>query len=171
MATLTITTNTKNPGEEKLNELMLKLSEKVSKAIQFPEEQLLIEMKTETAIVFRGSAEPAAHCFWSFGGYFKKAQNLDLRDCICDFLSSKLQISASRVRITRVQLYEILEKGGNGSNPNSFIDNDSESDQYQKEGTLKNAFNKFKKVFSPNENNDVNNENNNVIDTSSDDQK
>eukprot|EP01091_Cochliopodium_minus_P015110 TRINITY_DN5286_c1_g2_i1.p1 TRINITY_DN5286_c1_g2~~TRINITY_DN5286_c1_g2_i1.p1 ORF type:complete len:157 (+),score=41.87 TRINITY_DN5286_c1_g2_i1:117-587(+) len=156
MATLTITTNTKNPGEEKLNELMLKLSEKVSKAIQFPEEQLLIEMKTETAIVFRGSAEPAAHCFWSFGGYFKKAQNLDLRDCICDFLSSKLQISASRVRITRVQLYEILEKGG---------------DQYQKEGTLKNAFNKFKKVFSPNENNDVNNENNNVIDTSSDDQK
>ena len=38
MATLTITTNTKNLGDESLKELLIKLSQKISKAIKFPEE-------------------------------------------------------------------------------------------------------------------------------------
>ena len=82
----------------------------------------------------------------SFGGYFKKVQNLDLRDCICEILSDELEISPYRVRITRVQLYEILEKGGTGSNPSSFIE-DSESDQMQ-ESKLKKV---VKKIWSPRE--------------------
>jgi hypothetical protein len=76
---------------------------------QLPEDELLIEFHVNTFLCFAGSTALSASCLWAFGGTVDKTANSELFSAISLILQRYLEIAPERIRITRVQLYEILD--------------------------------------------------------------
>lgn len=72
-------------------------------------EELLIEFKPDVFLCFANSTALSAHCLWAFGAPSGKVQNQSLHETISSILTHHLGIPSDRVRITRVQLYEIVD--------------------------------------------------------------
>ena len=109
MASLTLSTNWSG-SEEEVHRLLTILSSKVAFLTGLSEEELLIELRTNVYISFcKSSTELAAHGLWAFGGNADKWQNSELHRTISAVLEKTLSVPPSRLRITRVQLYEILD--------------------------------------------------------------
>ncbi len=89
--------------------MLLFISAKVAAIAQCDERELMLEFRPGTHIVFGRSTAPSAHCIWAVSSPLDKWQNSELHKTVAAALETYLDISASRVRITRVQLYEILD--------------------------------------------------------------
>ena len=96
-------------AQERVRDVLLHLSARVAAIAQIDEAELLVELRHGQFLVFAKSPEPGAHCLWAFGGPLDKWQNSQLHKTIAAVLEKHLQIAPARVRITRVQLYEILD--------------------------------------------------------------
>ena len=92
-----------------MRDLLLHLSGRVAAIAQIDEAELLVEVLVGQFLVFGKSLELGAHCLWAFGAPLDKWQNSQLHKTVAAALEKHLQIAAARVRITRVQLYEILD--------------------------------------------------------------
>ncbi len=112
LSSLSISTNWRSSSpssEATISELLLHLSSRVASIAHVSEGELLMELLPGQHLVFGQSLAPAAHCLWAFGAPLDKWQNSQLHKTVAAALEKYLEISASRVRITRIQLYEILD--------------------------------------------------------------
>lgn len=110
MASLIISTNWAQDGsDEMLLRVMDLLATKVAALAGISQEEMLVELRTHCRISFASSCQLAAHALWAFGGSSDKNQNLDLHRTVSSVLESYLAVPPERLRITRVQLYEILD--------------------------------------------------------------
>jgi hypothetical protein len=83
---------------------------KVAFLAQISESELLIELRTNVYISFGSSStDLAAHALLAFGGSSSVWQNSELHRTIASVLDKFLAVPPARFRITRVQLYEIIE--------------------------------------------------------------
>ena len=95
MPLLEITTNTRIDNSQNIGE---KASALAADILGKPESYVMVKIQSEQTLIFAGTDEPAAHVKLKSLG-LPEDKTADFSSSICDFISTQLDISSSRIYI------------------------------------------------------------------------